>query len=663
MHSKRKGMRHTAMLLALLLLTEPARGAASARGASKTFLAPRRAADFGSGDSLQVQLVGTDVDGKVGKRGSPPPAATSAIENRVHALDSGKSDDEEDPCSPYKLQSEQNVKNFLANFQESEDGTGKSSAESTAHAELVQRMADLSDEEYKTLQTALVKRADLQTSMVIDDATIQQALDETTSLNLPKTVMGKLRYSDGVSSQHGGSDFVNAIKFLDNPALKSVLDQLLLNTPPVVRDVFGSQEVRGVVSQFIAGKPGEALADGIALLPNLPSVAAVLSKVNETAIGFLEKNKVGETWAKLPTIGFEAALTAMARDPKFMDLVRGIPDQVDEADDVLRTTLDGTLGKIGSTMDGFFGQAGDNSGQLNFENLVLNPAQTVAQNGLKAVPKIVDQVVQHALDNNEVNQNVINAQLGQLSQQLASDFIGKGYDTVKLATSVAVPGSAAIFKAAESLGLDRFIIDTIPKLLRLAFDAMFQYGPSWLRAMVQNVGGFTGAVNLFIETLEVFSPKGWSKIMDGLMSLFTGEFLQKSKCSLSVLGRTLKLAAGAPMWDEKKTGAVKCAEKGLQCVHFAMPDPDDPLRRRERPATVEKNWFECRERCFELQPACTFFSFWQSHKLCYLLNSDAREAWHNFDMADWVTGTADGVLAGQVFYCLRRPSCQQKLSE
>eukprot|EP00391_Amoebophrya_sp_Ameob2_P006208 CAMPEP_0178985756 /NCGR_PEP_ID=MMETSP0795-20121207/2324_1 /TAXON_ID=88552 /ORGANISM="Amoebophrya sp., Strain Ameob2" /LENGTH=363 /DNA_ID=CAMNT_0020676739 /DNA_START=15 /DNA_END=1108 /DNA_ORIENTATION=+ len=70
-------------------------------------------------------------------------------------------------------------------------------------------------------------------------------------------------------------------------------------------------------------------------------------------------------------------------------------------------------------MDGFFGQAGDNSGQLNFENLALNPAQTVAQNGLKAVPKIVDQVVQHALDNNEVNQNVINAQLGQLSQQLA----------------------------------------------------------------------------------------------------------------------------------------------------------------------------------------------------------------------------------------------------
>eukprot|EP00392_Amoebophrya_sp_AT5.2_P004308 g4316.t1 len=422
-------------------------------------------------------------------------------------------------------------------------------------------MVDLSDEEYKTLQTALVNRADLQTSKVIDDTTIQQALDETTSLNLPKTVMGKLRYSDGVSSQHGGSDFVNAIKFLDNPALKSVLDQLLLNTPPVVRDVFGSQE----------------------------------------------------TWAKLPTMGFEAALTAMARDPNFMDLVRGIPDKVEEADDVLRTTLDGTLGKIGSTMDGFFGQAGDNSGQLNFENLVLNPAQSVAQNGLKAVPKIVDQVVQHALDNNEVNQNVINAQLGQLSQQLASDFIGKGYDAVKLATSMAVPGSGAIFKAAEALGLGRFIIETIPKLLRLAFDAMFQHGPSWLRAMVQNMGGFTGALSLFIETLEVFSPKGWKKIMDGLMSIFTGEFLQKSKCSLSVLGKTLKLATGAPTWDEKKTGA---------------------------------DWLECRERCFELQPACTFFSFWQSHRLCYLLNSDAQEAWHNFDMADWVTGSADGVLAG-----------------
>eukprot|EP00392_Amoebophrya_sp_AT5.2_P019634 g20571.t1 len=97
-------MRHTAMLLALLLLAEPSRGAASARGASKTFLGQRRAADFGSGDSPEVQLVGTDVDGKVGKRRSPTPATTSAIENRVHALDSGKSDEEEDACSPYKLQ-------------------------------------------------------------------------------------------------------------------------------------------------------------------------------------------------------------------------------------------------------------------------------------------------------------------------------------------------------------------------------------------------------------------------------------------------------------------------------------------------------------------------------------------------------------------------------
>ena len=116
--------------------------------------------------------------------------------HKHHDKDEGPNKGGRGPCSPYnKLQSEANVKNFVARLKDAEDQDGKSSQHgSTAHAELVEHMMDLSDADYQALQNALVARADKQLVITIDDATIEKALEHTKSMNLPETVMSKLRY-------------------------------------------------------------------------------------------------------------------------------------------------------------------------------------------------------------------------------------------------------------------------------------------------------------------------------------------------------------------------------------------------------------------------------------------------------------------------------------
>eukprot|EP00392_Amoebophrya_sp_AT5.2_P010932 g11002.t1 len=205
----------------------------------------------------------------------------------------------------------------------------------------------------------------------------------------------------------------------------------------------------------------------------------------------------------------------------------------------------------------------------------------------------IDNAVQGALDNNGVNRIAVNKQLGDMSQQMTSDFIGAAWDDIK----GAVPGAGPIMGAMEMFGFSDFIIQTFPKLLRLTFDSMFEFGPSWMRAYVQNTGGFTGAMSLFFETLELFSPKGFMKIIKAIMSIFTAKFWKKAKCSLKVFAKTIKLDMGKPLWDPSKPGAVACMESNVQYAHFAMPDPRDPMRRRELPGTTEKNWMACRKRC------------------------------------------------------------------
>eukprot|EP00392_Amoebophrya_sp_AT5.2_P010931 g11001.t1 len=147
-------------------------------------------------------------------------------------------------------------------------------------------MMDLSDEEYQTLQTALANRADKQSSTVIDDASIQKALDHTKSMGLPDTVMHKLRFRDGNSKESGGSDFVEQIKKMSGPALHSVLEGLIQNGPTVVKDALTPKGLGDVCSTVFQAAPDnkcEELSEGLANLPNQPAFKAVMGTVGETS--------------------------------------------------------------------------------------------------------------------------------------------------------------------------------------------------------------------------------------------------------------------------------------------------------------------------------------------------------------------------------------------
>eukprot|EP00392_Amoebophrya_sp_AT5.2_P001228 g1230.t1 len=577
------------------------------------------------------------------------------------------------PCSPYKLQSEANVKNFVARLKDAEDQDGKSSQHgSTAHAELVEHMMDLSDADYQALQNALVARADKQLVITIDDATIEKALEHTKSMNLPETVMSKLRYRDG-KKEGGDSEFVAQLKKTSPPALHAVLERLIEDGPDVVKDALTPDALVDVCHRTFlfrkkAGKAGqgqgennecEEISERLANL-NDPAFRAVLAQVQETSgkmqrltsghlseaekwtlgqeLGAAERSSGGSFDTSLVTKPFSHVLTRLSSNIDFTKLVED------------PTQLQPQLENVGKTFDAMVDPK-------NIKDMFSAEGMAkLSQNkGVDAVAKkavgVVDHLVAGAVESDAVNQNVVNKQLGDMAQQMTSDFVGNAWAATSGLIKVAVPEAAPVLTAMEALGLSDFVQQTLPKLLRLTFDAMFEHGPSWLRAYVINSGGFSGAMNLFFKSLATFSPKGAQKITKSFKSLSTAKFWENEKCSWQVLKHTWKQDQGRPLWDKSQEGAVACAEEGVQYGHLAMPDPADPLRRRELPATTEKNWMACRARCFEMVRdhginACTFFNFWQKHKRCYLLNADSREAHTNFDSAEWATGTADGVRAG-----------------
>eukprot|EP00392_Amoebophrya_sp_AT5.2_P010930 g11000.t1 len=157
----------------LLLLTgsPAARGAVPPRDASKALLGQRRIAELGSGDGVELDSSSSlKSDGFEGRRSSdrddavegrsadrvstkrkPRFSASAAMETAEAAeaatatehteseteqeQEDGGGDDDKDPCSPYNLMSEANVRNFLDNFKAAEDKDGKTSTRhgSSAH--------------------------------------------------------------------------------------------------------------------------------------------------------------------------------------------------------------------------------------------------------------------------------------------------------------------------------------------------------------------------------------------------------------------------------------------------------------------------------------------------------------------------------------------------
>eukprot|EP00392_Amoebophrya_sp_AT5.2_P009726 g9754.t1 len=558
---------------------------------------------------------------------------TSAVQTRTRE---GKNEESAgDACAPYKLQSEEHVKRWLTVLHKADDADGKDHTRgSDAHQKLIDSMTHLSDEEYKTLQTMLFKRLDQQTKLVLDHETVAKALDHVNSLGLPPTVMYKLRHGSDKNSRRGQySTFVHEIVKTGKNGLRMVMDGLLDETPAGSIDDFLPDNVRDFVKGTLQPFAEEAedvdsIADAFALLPSLPYVGPVLKNVNETAVGFLQDSDT----KNIPYNAFREGLTALGNNTQFVHLLNETNHTAVAVDG--GNFLDGVLKKIGDGFDKIAGKGvmkaipgiGDAEklvkaipGIGDAEKLIGAGSDNVAAGSipaggvLKTGVGIADTLVEKAVESDSVNRNPINKQIGDAAQNMTSKMIGKGYDIMKSALQATPAGP--IFNALDKLGLGEFVKQTIPKLLRLTFDHMFSDGPAWLRAMAQNMGGFSGAMKLFKDTLTLFSPKGMKKILDGLTDLFNGEFLKRSKCSFSYM-------------------------------HFAMPDPDDADRRREVPATTEKDWFACRERCYKLFPDCTFFSFWDKYKQCYLQNADAREARNNFEKSDWVTGTADGVVVG-----------------
>eukprot|EP00392_Amoebophrya_sp_AT5.2_P014782 g14943.t1 len=598
-------MRHAIMLLALLLLVDPARGAANPCDGGKK---------------------GGDTSGDVGEA-----------------------------CSPYKLQSEAHVKNFLGNLEETKD------THSAAYRKLVKSMTEMSDEEYMTLQTKLTERKDKKTAFKIDTDGVLKAMKSVKAMHLPPSIMRKLLYSDGDEKRGVPSEFVKSVGALRAGA-HAVLDKLMeVDVPDDVdtHDAFDAESVEKVTGEFFAGHKGKALADMLGKLPNLAAVVGVLQKVNETTTELKKHPDSEDMWETPVKNIWNKTMGELWKDKKFKEAVGvEIPGMVDDVDEKLNVTAkaemandvakeaESTLAGIGTLLDGLTGTSSDDAMKemkLGLHDIV-NITGKAAKDGIAGLATgTADVAARRMVESDEVNRNTINRQLGDLGQKMASAYIGKGYKFVKDVTSP-LPGSAEIFATLEALDLDDFIKETIPKLLRLTLDTMYSYGPAWLRAGIRNMGGFAGAADMFVDALDLFTKKKALSLLESLQNLFTGETFKRYKCSLSVMAKTMQIMRGGAQWDESKGGKVACAEKEVQYVHFAMPDPDDPHRRRERPATVERDWFACRERCYELLPYCVYFSFWEKHKECYLLNADARPATHNFDTSEWVTGSADGTL-------------------
>eukprot|EP00392_Amoebophrya_sp_AT5.2_P014448 g14597.t1 len=567
----------------------------------------------------------------------------------------GDSGDVGDACSPYKLQSEAHVKNFLGSLK----GTGTNSK---AYRKLVKSMMelDLTDEEYMTLQTKMQERKDKLAAFTIDTDGVLKAMKSVKALHLPSSIMRKLLYSDGDEKHGVPSEFVKSVGRLGDGVHK-VMDKLTeVDAPDDVdtRDTFDAESVEKVVTEFFVGDKGTALADMLGKLPNLAAVVGVLKKVKEKLTQLQEHRDSEDMWETPVKDIWNSTMGELWKDKKFQEAVKVLPGWVVEADEKLDVKAraeiakhvakqaESTLAGIGTLLDGLTGTSSDDSEAMKEMKLglhdIVNITGKAAKDGIAGLATgTADVAARRMVESDEVNRNTINRRLGDLQEKMASVYIGKGYNKVKEVTSP-LPGAAMIFATLEKLDLDDYIKETIPKLLRLTLDSMYSHGPAWLRATMQNMGGFDGAVDLFVDSLNLFSKKKGLELLDSLGDLFNGEAFKRYKCSLNVMARTIQIMNGRAHWDESKGGKVACLEKEVQYVQFAMPDPDDPHRRRERPATVERDWFACRERCYELVPYCVYFSFWEKHKECYLLNADARLATHNFDRSEWVTGSADG---------------------
>ncbi|CAD7924239.1 unnamed protein product [Amoebophrya sp. A120] len=589
---------------------------------------------------------------------------------------------EDDPCKKFDENSPDNVKNFLqslgidaSNDEEKVDFHGQSGQD------LVKVMVEMSDQDYRYIQQTLINKEDEKMSGRVKDITvtdIETAIRDGARMGLSQHSMDKILFKEGQNTPAvvtAISDFINS----EGPEkLLQGFEIMLGEEAANAMDVVNMDGVLGMAKNFFSDDTvATKLSKAVSALENTAIVGEVMNQVKQAVLIQTEKAKTLSPTSVIQEAYIDGAVSfAQVLDFSkntelhenvlmFVDVVEGNECNDENGSPKKEIFTGATCVELQGVMQNVLGvgKALDEAlGGIVSANLLLGESglqyppfgSPVADVLAGLVDKETDKLL---LENTQVNQNIVNMQVGNLAQDMLTATLGKEFDTVKAAVKGAVPAMGAIFQVVEDLGLDKMLLRTLPKLLRMGFDAMFEYGPSWMRAMVQNLGGFSGAVDLFFKTAELLSPKVWPQLMGGLQRLFSGELLQDMECSLEVLRKTLYVEMGWHFYPADDTAnKVPCQEVGVQYAHLAMPDPDNT--NQELLATTEHDWWACREKCANFQhmhnkgTKCTYFSFWNVERRCYLQNADARMAWNNAQ--GWVTGVTDGIVEGEVNPSLSR---------